>query len=68
VPGQNGDPHRRTQLIGRGVLSGQAEVLRDGAAEQLAVLLHECHPGDEILISEPVRVGPADADRAGHRL
>jgi hypothetical protein len=67
VPGQNGYLHCRTQFIGGGVRAGQAEVVRDGTAEQLAVLFHERHAGDEVL-SEPVRVGPADPDRAGHRL
>jgi len=68
LPGQNGDLHGLTQLIDRGVRAGQAEVIRDGAAEQLAVLIHERHAGDEVLVAQCVRVGPADPDRAGHRL
>ena len=68
VPGQNGYLHGLPQLIRPRIRAGQAEVVRDSAAEQLAVLFHERHVGDEVLVAECVRVGPADPDRAGHRL
>lgn len=38
LPGQDGYLHGRVELIGAGVRAGQPEVVRDGAAEQLAVL------------------------------